>query len=133
MKPVTIDDSEIVDRRVLLAERDTARACRELGDALTEVKSLELKLAHMKLESANQMDMVMRLEDELQTLYRSSSWRWSAPLRRVSDIVQRLRASAGGPEPTPLPSPKPVINPPERPVTLSMRERAILQRLQRGG
>ena len=132
MKTLIVNASEAVDRRVLLAERDAARRERTLKAARADLAKAELKLLHSELEAAEYLRQIGRLEATLALLYESASWRWSAPVRRVSNLLERLRAAMGGPPPTVLPGPAPPEEPrDEPPEAVSLRERAILQRLQR--
>ncbi len=134
MSALIATDSEVLDRRVLLAERDAARRERTLKDLQADFAKIELRLLHSELEAAEYLRQIGRLEDRLTLLYQSPSWTWSAPLRWATNMVERARAAMGGPSPTVLPGPAPPAGPVEEPpAVLSLRERAILHRLQRRG
>ena len=134
MKAILVNSSDDVDRRVLLAERDAARRERIVAELRADLAKMERKLQASELEAAEYLRQIGRLEDQLRLLFNSPSWRWTAPLRRATDIVGRLRASLGGPPPVSLPSPAPPKDVEDVPAApLSLRERAILQRLQRAG
>ena len=127
-------DIQVLDRRVLLAERDAARRERTLKALQAEHAKVKLELTHAELEAAEYLLQIGRLEERLALLYASPSWRWSAPLRWIIVRTQRLHAAMGGPPPAVMPGPAPpaeLVEPPR--VTLSLRERAILRRLQRQG
>ena len=125
---------DAVSRQMQLAERDAARKDRLLQELRDELAATEYKLVHSRLESAEYLRQIGRLEDRLTLLFNSASWRLAAPVRRAAHLMGRLRAFMGGPPPKVLPGPAPPAEPePEPPVTLSLREQAILQRLQRPG
>lgn len=134
MTTLAATDTQILDRRVLLAERDAARRERTLKELQAEHAKVKLRLVHSELESAEYLRQIGRLQDRLTLLYASPSWRWSAPVRWIIERTERLHAAMGGPPPTVMPGPAPPEEPVEPPgVVLSLRERAILHRLQRQG
>ena len=134
MSPLIPTDTEVLDRRVLLAERDAARRERMLKALQADLAKVELKLLHTELEAAEYLRQIGRLEDRLSGLFESPSWRWSAPVRWLVNMLERSHAAMGGPPPTVMPGPAPPVPPVEPPpAVLSLREQAILHRLQRRG
>ncbi len=131
---MTTSGDQDVPRRVLLAERDAARRERVLQEVRLDLAATKLALQGSELEVAEYLRQIGRLEDQFTAVFESLSWRLSAPVRRVATVVNRLRRSLGMPAPAPLPSPpppKPVETAPPAPP--SLRERMMLQRLQRQG
>ncbi len=131
---MTTSADQDVPRRVLLAERDAARRERVLQEVRLDLAATRLALQESELEVAEYLRQIGRLEDQFAAVFGSLSWRLSAPVRRVAAIVNRLRGSLGMPVTAPLPNPpppKPVGTAPPAPP--SLRERMMLQRLQRQG
>ena len=129
----SIDLSELIDRRVLQAERDVARAERRLLQAERRAEQAEQALAAAaavsRAELQGERERTLLLQMHLNQVYASTSWRVSRPVRVASRLVQALRNQ---PVPTPLP---PLPEPPApaaKAPSLPPREHAILQRLQGG-
>ena len=127
----SIDLSEMIDRRVLQAERDVARAERRLmqaerrADQAEQASAAAAAMARAELQSERERTLLLQMH--LNQVYASTSWRVSRPVRVASRLVQALRNQ---PPPAPLPPlpepPAPAIQAP----SLPPREYAILQRLQ---
>ena len=134
MTTLTASPDRDVPRRVLLAERDAARRERVLQEVRLELAATKLALQESELEVAEYLRQIGRLEDQFAAVFESLSWRLGAPVRRAAAVVNRLRGALGMPVPKPLPSPPPPKDAVSEPPTVpSLRERAILQRLQRQG
>ena len=125
--------SELIDRRVLQAERDVARAERRLLQAERRAEQAEQALAAAaaaaRAELQGERERTLLLQMHLNQVYASTSWRVSRPVRVASRLVQALRNQ---PAPMPLPPlPEPAA-PTIKAPSLPLREHAILQRLQGG-
>jgi hypothetical protein len=130
MKPGSAE----IDRRVLLAERDAARRERLVRDLREEIAALELKLKRAELKNKEHRHDLAQLETHLRRLYETPSWRWSAPLRRATNLWQRFAAALGGPPPDRPDGPPPVkTEEPAPDMPLSIREQAIFRRLRAPG
>ena len=131
-KPFEI--AELVDRRVLQAERDVARAERRVAKAEHQVVQAEQALAAAALVAKGALQQEREragvLQAELDQLYASTSWRISHPVRVASRLLQALRQRR---LPQPLPRPPEAAPPPLAALPLAPREQAILQRLQGRG
>ena len=141
----SIDLPELIDRRVLQAERDVARAERRLMQAERRAEQAERQAEQAERASAEaaataraelqaERERTLLLQAHLDQIHASTSWRVSRPLRVASRLVQALRDQ---PPPAPLaPLPEPPAQAanaqPARPPSLPRREHAILQRLQGG-
>ncbi len=129
----SIDLSELIDRRVLQAERDVARAERRLVQAERRAEQAEQAMAAAaaaaRAELQSERERTLLLQMHLNQVYASTSWRVSRPVRVASRLVQALRNQSPPLLPSPLPAaPAPTAKAP----SLPPREHAILQRLQSG-
>jgi ATP-dependent DNA ligase len=129
----SIDLAELIDRRVLQAERDVARAERRLvlaerrAEQAEQAMAAAVAAARAELQSERERSLLLQMH--LNQVYASTSWRVSRPIRVASRLVQALRNQS----PPPLPSPLPASPaPPAKAPSLPPREHAILQRLQSG-
>jgi hypothetical protein len=129
----SIDLAELIDRRVLQAERDVARAERRLAQAEHRAEQAEQAATAVamagRVELQAERDRTLLLQAHLNEVYASTSWRISRPVRVAKRLMQALRH-----QPT-LPSLPPLLEPPAPPAkapSLPPREHAILQRLQSG-
>jgi hypothetical protein len=113
--------SDLVDWRLLQAERNVARAERRVMQAEQVVAAAAL-VAKDQLRQERERNSL--LQDQLTKLYASTSWRISHPVRVASLLLQSLRQQS-----PPLPPPA-EIAPPVTTAPLAPREQAILQRLQ---
>jgi hypothetical protein len=127
--PEFSNSSGLIDRRVLQAERDAARAERRLLLAQQETADALRLVAELRAELADQAQRVVLLREQIETIYASASWRISRPVRVMSGLAQRLRAGMSGEAPQAEPVTE-TAAPAETNDTLGARERAILRRLQ---
>ena len=126
---------DLVDWRVLQAERNVARAERRVVLAERRAVAAEQAAgeAAMAAEAALQRERrrADALQAELGQVHASTSWRVSRPVRVASRLLQALRQPAPqAPAPPPWPEPAP---PQAKAAPLAPRQQAILQRLQGRG
>ncbi len=139
----SFDLSELIDRRVLQAERDVARAERRVAQAERQAvqaghraTQAEVALAAAVLAATGELqrerEQVLMLQAQLAEVYASTSWRVSRPVRIASRLVQALRSDTLPPALPPAPPPPlpAAASPPEETAIRSPQRQAILQRLQ---
>ncbi len=126
---------DLVDWRVLQAERNVARAERRTAQA--ERRAVEAEQAAGQAATAaeaalqREQQRAGALQAELDQLHASTSWRVSHPVRVASRLLQALRQP---PPQAPALFQLPEAAPPQAKATpLPLREQAILQRLQGSG
>ena len=132
-----LDPRDMVDRRVLNAERDVARANRRAMAVEHALKAARLLLEETQREKAAERDRTRALQRQIDLIYASTSWRISRPVRAVSSLMhilrRRLHSLPSTMPPSALPAgpgPQDTVQAPNQPVRLGPREQAILQRLQ---
>ena len=130
-----LDPRDVVDRRVLNAERDVARANRRAMSVEHALKAARLLLEEMRREKAAEQERTRALQRQIDLIYASTSWRVSRPVRTVSSLLhilrQRLRSlPSSALPPAAEPGLQDTAPAPAQPVRLGPREQAILHRLQ---
>ncbi len=139
----SFDLSELIDRRVLQAERDVARAERRVAQAERQAvqaghraTQAEAALAAAALATTGELlrerERVQTLQAQLAEVYASTSWRVSRPVRIAGRLVQALRSDTLPPvlPLAPLPPLPAMASRPAEAATQSPQRQAILQRLQ---
>ena len=133
--PLGLSGSDLIDRRVLQAERDVARAERRADQAERAQQAMALQLDQSRQIYAAEAAHVRTLQGQIDKIYASTSWRMSRPVRVVSKILAVLRRRGTGRSGIAPPGAAAdlaaIVAPAAAsPVPLGSRERAILLRLQ---